>query len=275
MIVSSLSRLSIEAIMPRFAANLSMMFDEVDFLDRFAAAREQGFQAVEFLFPYAYPKADLAQRLKDQGLQQVLINTPAGDWEKGERGLAAQPGRETEFRHTMETALEYAVALNRPRIHVMAGLVPTGADPAIYRAIMVENLAWAADLARKTAVDLLLEPLNPVDFPGYAVDKVPVALDIIAAVGAENLHLQYDLYHAQMRQDRLADTLKDHIAEINHIQIAGVPGRHEPDGMQEIDFNHLFSLMDELGYQGWVGCEYRPRAGTVEGLGWAKPWGIG
>jgi hydroxypyruvate isomerase len=261
--------------MPRLAANLSMMFNEVDFLGRFAAARAQGFTAVEYLFPYSYPKADLAARLKSEGLQQVLFNAPPGDWEKGERGIGGLPDREAEFRDTIETALDYAETLKFRRIHVMAGLIPTGANPAIHRAIFVENLAWAAQLAAKNAVELLLEPLNPIDFPSYLVSNIPIALDMIAAVNAENVGLQYDIYHTQMTQGRLAQTLKDNLAKIRHIQIAGVPGRNEPDESQEINFSHLFSLMDELGYAGWVGCEYRPRGNTIDGLGWAKPWGIG
>ena len=256
--------------MPRFAANLSMMFNEVDFLARFAAARAQGFAAVEYLFPYSHAKADLATRLKDEGLQQVLFNAPPGNWEKGERGMAALPGRQAEFRATIETALDYAAALKCPRIHVMAGLLPAGADPAACRAVMVENLAWAADLARKSGVNLLLEALNPTDFPGYIVNQVAVAVEIIKTVGAPNVKLQYDLYHTQMMQGRLATTLQENRAVIDHIQIAGVPGRHEPDGSQEINYPHLFKLMDEIGYPGWVGCEYRPRAGTVEGLRWLK-----
>ncbi len=261
--------------MPRFAANLSMLFTELDFPGRFAAARARGFAAVEFLFPYAYPRADLAARLNGEGLQQVLINAPPGDWDRGERGIGALPGREAEFRDSIATALDYAAALQCPRIHVMAGLVPAGADPARYRETFAGNLVWAAETAAKSRVELLLEPLNPVDFPGYVLGNVPAALDIIAAVGAANLGLQYDLYHAQMMQGRLAETLVANRAAIRHVQIAGVPGRYEPDGDQEINFPHLFRLLDEIGYAGWVGCEYRPRAGTVAGLGWARDWGIG
>lgn len=261
--------------MPRLAANLTMMFNEVDVLDRIAAARAAGFHAVEYLFPYDLPKAEFAARLKAEGLQQVLINAPPGNWEKGERGLASLPGRKAEFRAAISMALDYAQALDCPQIHVMSGVLPPGSNPATYRAVMVENLVWAAEQARKCAVSLLLEPLNPVDFPGYLVDSVPAALGIISAVGAENVGLQYDLYHAQMMQGRLAQTLKDHFSFIHHIQVAGVPGRNEPDKSQEINLPFLFSLLDELGYAGWVGCEYRPRAGTKAGLAWAKAWGIG
>jgi hydroxypyruvate isomerase len=261
--------------MPRFAANLSMTFTEVDFLDRFSAASRQGFTAVEYLFPYAYPKADLAARLKGEGLQQVLFNAPPGDWARGERGIAALPGREGEFRKALETALDYAEALQCPRLHVMAGLVPAAAQPAAYSETFLRNLAWAAPLAATAGVQLLLEPLNAIDFPGYLVGSVASACDIIGAVGSDNVFLQYDLYHAQMSQGRLAQNFRDHFDRIRHVQIAGVPGRHEPDGSQEINYPFLFSLMDELGYKGWVGCEYRPLAATVDGLAWAAAWGIG
>jgi hydroxypyruvate isomerase len=261
--------------MPRFAANLSMTFNEIDFLDRFAAARVQGFAAVEYLFPYAYPKADLALRLNGEGLQQVLFNAPPGNWEAGERGMAALPGREDEFHRAMETALGYATVLKCPRIHVMAGIVPPGQQAGTYRQVFERNLAWAAPLAKSAGVELLLEPLNPTDFPDYLVGSVAAACDIIAAIGSDNIFLQYDLYHAQMMQGQLAQTTRERFDLIRHMQIAGVPGRNEPDRRQEIDYPFLFSLMDELGYKGWVGCEYRPRVDTVEGLAWASPWGIG
>jgi hydroxypyruvate isomerase len=261
--------------MPRFAANLSMTFTELDFLERFAVARRQGFAAVEYLFPYAYPKMDLAGRLEGEGLQQVLFNAPPGDWEQGERGIAGLPGREAEFRKSLEIALDYAAALKCPRLHVMAGLVPAGKEPRAYRETFLRNLTWAAPLAAAAGVQLLLEPLNPVDFPGYLVGSVASACDIIAASRCDNIFLQYDLYHAQMSQGGLAQAFSDHFDRIRHVQIAGVPGRHEPDAEQEINYPFLFSLMDELGYKGWVGCECRPRAGTIDGLAWAAPWGIG
>ena len=261
--------------MPRFAANLSLTFNELDFLDRFAAARRQGFAAVEYLFPYAYPKRELASRLKNEGLQQVLFNAPPGDWERGERGIAALPGREAEFRKSLEVALDYAAALECPRLHVMAGLVPPGQEAAGYLRTFTQNLSWAAPLAAAAKVQLLLEPLNPIDFPGYLLGGVALACEIIAAIGSDNVSLQYDLYHAQMTQGRLAQTFRDRFDAIRHVQITGVPGRHEPDSNQEIDYPFLFSLMDEVGYEGWVGCEYRPRTGTVDGLAWAAPWGIG
>ena len=261
--------------MPRLAANLSLMFNEIDFLGRFAAARKQGFAAVEFLFPYAFPKAELAARLKGEGLQQVLFNAPPGDFDAGERGFAGVPGREDEFRRSMDVALDYAQALNCPRIHVMAGNVPQGASADAHRATFIANLRAASPLAKQAGVQLMVEALNPTDFAGYLVGSLETALSIIAAVGSDNVFLQYDLYHCQMMRGQLAATMRDKFALIRHMQIAGVPGRNEPDGTQEINYPALFSLMDELGYQGSVGCEYRPRANTVAGLGWAAPWGIG
>ncbi len=261
--------------MPRLAANLSLMFNEIDFLDRFAAARKQGFAAVEFLFPYAFPKAELAQRLKGEGLQQVLFNAPPGDFDAGERGFAGVPGREDEFRRSMDIALDYAQALNCPRIHVMAGNIPQGASADAHRATFIANLQAASPLAKQAGVQLMVEALNPTDFAGYLVGSLETALGIIAAVGSDNVFLQYDLYHCQMMRGQLAATMRDKFALIRHMQIAGVPGRNEPDDTQEINYPALFSLMDELGYQGWVGCEYRPRANTMAGLAWAAPWGIG
>ena len=261
--------------MPRFAANLSMTFNEVDFLDRFAAARRQGFTAVEYLFPYAWPKAELAARLNGEGLQQVLFNAPPGDWDAGERGIAGVPGQQVAFRRTMDTALEYATALKCPRIHVMSGIVPEGASREAHRATLIANLRDVAPLAKQAGVALLLEALNPIDFPGYLVGSIEAACSVIEAADSDNIFLQYDLYHCQMTRGRLALTMREKLGQIRHMQIAGVPGRNEPDASQEINYPALFALMDELGYQGWVGCEYRPRGETVAGLAWAAPWNIG
>jgi hydroxypyruvate isomerase len=254
--------------MPRLAANLSMMFPEHEFLDRFAAARKCGFEAVEFLFPYAFPKKEIAARLAGAGLQQVLFNTAQGDWEKGDRGIGGLPGREAEFREAIEVALDYADALDCPRLHVMAGLTTAGATLETFAA----NLAWAAPLAKQAGVQLMLEPLNPVDFPGYLNGSVDTALKLIAKSGADNVFLQYDAYHLQMTQGRLLQTFRDNQPIIRHVQVAGVPGRNEPDSAQEINFPALFALLDDLGYSGWVSGEYRPRGKTTDGLGWAKPW---
>jgi 2-dehydrotetronate isomerase len=261
--------------MPRLAANLSLMFNEFEFLDRFAAARERGFVAVEYLFPYAWPKVELSARLNGEGLRQVLFNAPPGDVDAGDCGLAGVPGREDEFRRSMELALDYAVALKCPRIHVMAGNVPKGASMEAHRATFIANLQDAAALARQADVQLMVEALNPLDFPGYLIGSLDIALDVVEAVGAANVFLQYDLYHCQMMRGQLAATMREKLGLIGHMQIAGVPGRNEPDASQEINYPMLLSLMDGLGYQGWVGCEYRPRGDTVAGLVWATPWGIG
>jgi 2-dehydrotetronate isomerase len=256
--------------MPRLAANLSMMFNEHDFRERFAAARKCGFEAVEFLFPDDFPKKEIAARLAGAGLEQVLFNVAQGDWDKGERGIGAVRGREGEFREAFEIGLDYATTLDCPRLHVMAGFVAHGADAKTFAA----NLAWAAPLAKQAGVQLLLEPLNGVDFPGYLVGDVKTAREIISASGSDNVFLQYDIYHMQMSQGRLIPTFREHLAAIRHIQIAGVPGRNEPDPDQEINFPALFAEFDRAGYAGWIGCEYRPRAATTAGLGWAASWGI-
>lgn len=261
--------------MTRLAANLSMMFGEVDFLDRFAAAASWGFQAVEYLFPYAYPKEELKARLETHGLQQVLFNAAQGGWDKGERGIGGLPGREDEFRSAIETALAYAKALHCPRLHVMAGIVPPHTHAERCRDVFIDNLRWASEAAATSDVTLLIEPLNPHDFPGYLVGTPDAARTIIDAVGAANLQLQYDLYHAQMTHGRLIETMKVHWPVIGHIQVSGVPGRHEPDDRQEINFPLVFAALDTLGYDGWIGCEYRPRGETAAGLGWAAPYGIG
>ena len=259
---------------PKLAANLSMIFPEVEFLDRFPAAAAVGFRAVEYLFPYAFAKQEIRARLDSWGLEQVLFNAPPGDFENGERGIAGLPGREDEFRKSIELALGYAATLRCPRIHVMAGLVPAGSDPARHRDTFAANLAWASPLAKEAGVALLLEPLNAVDFPGYLVGSIAAAKSIIAASGADNVFLQYDVYHMQMSQGRLAQSFHDHMDAIRHVQIAGVPGRHEPDASQEINFPMLFLYLDSVGYAGWIGCEYRPRVRTEAGLGWAAEFGI-
>jgi len=256
--------------MPRFAANLSMMYPEYEFLDRFAVARKHGFTAIEFLFPYAFPKAEIEARLKGEGLEQVLFNTAQGDWEAGDRGIAGVKGREDDFKRAIEQALDLATTFKTPRLHVMAGLIEKGASADIFAA----NIAWAAPIAKQAGVQLMLEPLNAVDFPGYLNDGIETTLKVIAKSGSDNVFLQYDAYHLQMTQGRLLQTFRDHQPIIRHVQIAGVPGRNEPDSTQEINFPALFALLDQLGYTGWVSGEYRPRGKTADGLGWAAPYGI-
>jgi hydroxypyruvate isomerase len=257
--------------MPRFAANLSMLYTEHDFLDRFAAAARDGFRAVEYLFPYAFEPAALGQRLADHGLQQVLFNAPPGDWDAGERGLACLPGREAEFRDGVLRALDYAAALACPRVHLMAGLAPSGADRAALRATYLANLAWAAAQAAPRGVDVLVEPINTRDIPGFFLNRQNDAHAIVAEVGAPNLKVQMDLYHLQIVEGDVTCKLRQYLptGRVGHLQIAGVPLRHEPDE-GELNHAHLFGVIDELGYDGWIGCEYRPRAGTSAGLGWLR-----
>jgi len=257
--------------MPQFAANLSMMYAEHQFLDRFAAAARDGFAAVEYLFPYAHAASELAQRLKDHGLQQVLFNAPPGQWDAGERGIACLPGRQDEFRRGFEQALHYAQALSCPRIHVMAGVAPADADRAALRATYEGNLAWAAEQAASIGRDVLIEPINTRDIPGFFLNRQDDAHKIVQAVGAPNLKVQMDLYHCQIVEGDVAMKIRQYLptGRVGHFQIASVPERHEPDD-GELDYRYLLRLLDELGYEGWVGCEYRPRDGTQNGLGWLR-----
>ncbi|MFN0185292.1 MAG: 2-oxo-tetronate isomerase [Aquabacterium sp.] len=260
--------------MPRFAANLSMMYTEHAFTDRFAAAAADGFAAVEFLFPYAHPAAELAARLRDQGLTQALFNAPPGDFDRGERGTAILAGRRDEFRRGFETqALPYAQALGCRRVHVMAGLAPAGADRAALRSCYVDNLAWAAAQAAPLGVDVLIEPINTRDIPGYFLNRQDEAHALVAEIGAPNLKVQMDLYHCQIVEGDLSMKIRQYLptGRVGHLQIAGVPQRHEPD-IGELHHPALFALLDELAWNGFVGCEYRPRAGTTAGLGWFQPW---
>jgi 2-dehydrotetronate isomerase len=255
--------------MPRFAANLSMLYTEHAFLDRFAAAAADGFRAVEYLFPYEHPAAELAARLKTHGLQQVLFNAPPGDWAAGERGTACLPGREAEFRSGVQRAIDYARALHCPRIHLMAGLAPPGADRAALRTTYVANLAWATAQARD--IDFLIEPINTRDIPGFFLNRQGHAHEVVVEVGAPNLKVQMDLYHCQIVEGDLAKKIEMYLptGRIGHFQIAGVPERHEPD-VGEINHPYLFALIDRLGWDGFIGCEYRPRAGTSAGLTWMR-----
>lgn len=257
--------------MPRFAANLSMMYTEHDFLDRFAAAAADGFKAVEFLFPYAYAPAEIARRLREQGLTQALFNLPPGDWAGGERGLAALPGREAEFAASVQQALMYAQATGCRRLHVMAGVAPAGADRDAMRRTYVANLRHAAAQFAPHGITALIEPINTRDMPGYFLNFQQQAHDVVAEVGASNLKVQMDLYHCQIMEGDLLMRLKRHGAGVGHLQIAGVPQRHEPD-TGEVNYRWLFDEIDALGYEGYIGCEYRPREGTSAGLGWFAPY---
>jgi len=257
--------------MPKFAANLSMMFGEHDFLDRFQAAAEAGFKGVEYLFPYDYDKADLAERLSTHGLTQVLFNLPAGDWGAGERGLACLPERKGQFQESVGLAIDYAKSLDCKMVHSMAGLAPDGADPLALRQCYLENLRFAAQATKEAGFSLLIEPINNHDIPSYFLNYSAQALETIDEVGADNLFLQYDIYHMQIMEGDLAPTIEANLSRIAHMQLADTPGRHEP-GTGEINYPFLFDHIDRIGYTGWIGCEYKPAGTTAEGLDWFAPY---
>ncbi|WP_243019057.1 2-oxo-tetronate isomerase [Simplicispira sedimenti] len=267
--------------MPQFAANLSLMYTELPFLERFGAAARDGFAGVEYLFPYAHEPALLAAQLRTHGLRQVLFNAPPGGlargamaqaWDQGARGTAALPGREAEFRAGVLEALHYAEQLDCLRIHLMAGCLPEGADPAACRQTYVDNLRWASAQAGACGREVLIEPINPRDMPGYLLQRQDDAHAVLDAVGSPHLKVQMDLYHCQIVEGDLATKLRRYLptGRVGHVQMAGVPERHEPD-QGEVYYPYLFGLIDALGYGGWIGCEYRPRAGTSAGLGWRTP----
>jgi hydroxypyruvate isomerase len=255
--------------MPRFAANLTMMFNEVPFLDRFAAAAAAGFSAVEFLFPYEHPPEAVAAALHDHGLTQALFNLPPGDWAAGDRGMAALPARVTELHQSVETALTYAEATGCTTLHLMAGIADA-ADPAALAAYR-DAVAWTADRLAKAGVTLVLEPINKRDMPGYFLNDFAMAERLINDLALPNLRLQFDIYHHTIMHGDVTMALRRLMPIIGHVQIASVPSRHEPAG-EELNYPFLFEELDRLGYQGFVGCEYRPRAGTEAGLGWFAPY---
>ncbi len=255
--------------MPKFAANLTMMFNEVPFPQRFAAAAKAGFTGVEFLFPYELSPQEVAKLLKDNFLKNALFNMPPGDWAAGERGVASLPGRQEEFRAGVARALEYAFAMGTPTVHAMSGLLPAGADREKHRAVYVDNLRYAAKELASHHLTLVIEPINTRDIPGYFLNTQAEAHAICAEVGEANIKVQMDFYHAQIVEGDLAVTLKKYFAGVGHVQIASVPDRHEPDE-GEVNYPYIFQLLDELGYTGWIGCEYRPRGKTEDGLGWLK-----
>lgn len=266
--------------MPQFAANLSMLYPELDFLDRFEAAARDGFAAVEYLFPYAYDAKDLKARLDANSLKQVLFNAPPGDWDGGERGLACLPGREAEFRDGVKKAVDYALALECPRIHVMGGLVPEGQERESLQSGYIANLQWAAAEAGKADLDVLIEPINTRDIPRFFLNRQDHAHEIVASVGAPNIKVQFDLYHCQIVEGDVAMKIRKYLptGRVGHFQIAGVPQRFEPD-VGEVNYEYLFEVIDEVSaacnWKGWVGCEYKPargaaKNGTSEGLGWLR-----
>jgi len=272
--------------MPRFAANLHYLFSEVPFLDRFEAAARAGFKGVEFQVPYDHPSAELAARLKAHGLAMVLFDAPMGNWDAGDRGLAAVPGREKEFRESLVLVVEYGRALGCETVHTMAGVVGPGQDYQAAERTYVENLRYAAGFLEKYGIAVVIEPINKKlglvkngpnyttqGMHGYFLNHTGHARRILEQVGSRNLFLHLDIYHMQMLEGHLAETLEENIGVTRHFQIAGVPGRHEPT-VGEINYPYLFDLLDSLGYQGWIGCEYRPRGVTSEGLGWGARYGI-
>jgi hydroxypyruvate isomerase len=258
--------------MPKLAANLSMLFNELPFLERFDAAAQAGFRAVEFMFPYAFPVEQIAEALQRNGLQLVLHNLPAGHWESGERGIACHPDRIDEFRSGVEYGLRYASTLKAPQVNCLAGIVPEGVSHAEAEEVFVQNLRYAADAFARQGIRLLVEPINTWDIPGFFLNRSAQAIDLIGRVGSDNLYLQYDVYHMQRTEGELAATIQRHLRRIAHIQIADTPGRHEP-GSGEINYRYLFQHLDAIGYAGWVGCEYKPRDGTVPGLAWRAAHG--
>lgn len=253
--------------MPRFAANLTMLYNEVPFLDRFERAAKSGFKAVEFLFPYAFSVADLKDRLATNKLELVLHNLPAGNWDGGERGIGCLPDRVQEFRDGVALAIEYGSALGAPQINCLAGKAPAGVADEVLRKTFVENLRFAAAALKKAGIRLLIEPINPYDIPGFYLNRTAQALSIIDEVGSDNLFVQYDIYHAQRVEGELIATMQKNLSRIAHIQLADNPGRNEP-GTGEINYDKVFAAIDAMGYAGWIGCEYKPAAGTEAGLGW-------
>lgn len=256
--------------MPRFAANLTMMFNERPFLDRFAAASQAGFTAVEYLFPYDHPAEHVGEMLRAAGLRQALFNLPPGDWDRGERGLAALPERKAEFRASVDTAVRYGREIGTALLHMMAGIADARNQAS--RAAYLDALEFAADAAGAVGIGVVVEPINSRDMPGYFLGDFERAAEIVAEVGRPNVGLQFDIYHRQVMRGDVTTALKAFMPLISHVQVASVPDRHEP-GTGELDDFRILRLLDELGYQGYVGCEYRPRADTVSGVSWLAAFG--
>jgi hydroxypyruvate isomerase len=257
--------------MPKFAANLTMLFNELPFLDRFKAAADAGFRGVEYLFPYDFDKNELAARLKEFGFTQVLHNLPAGNWAGGERGIAILPDRVSEFRESVSKAIDYAGTLGCKQLNCLAGLTPKEGSPDRLRETFVANLDFAAKALKEAGIKLLIEAINTRDIPGFYLTNTKQTMSIIDEVGSDNLFFQYDIYHMQIMEGDLTRTIEANLPRIAHMQLADNPGRHEP-GTGEINYPYLFRKLDEIGYDGWIGCEYKPKAATTEGLGWFAPY---
>ena len=259
--------------MPRLCANLSMMFNEHPFLDRFQAAADAGFKGVEFLFPYEHAATDIKARLDAAGLELVLFNAPPGDWAAGERGTASLPGRQQDFRDGIHQALDYAAVLGNKLVHVMAGIPPATLRPGTAAALYAANLAWAAEQAHAKGITLVIEPINHRDMPGFFLNTMAQGAAIVEAIGRDRLGLQFDVYHCQVTEGDITSRMAALMPVIAHMQIADVPARNEP-GTGEIGWRHVFATMDRLGYSGWVGCEYRPAGATLAGLSWRSEFGV-
>ena len=255
--------------MPRFCANLSMLFTEHDFLERFDAAAKAGFQGVEYLFPYDYDAAAIKAKLEANGLTQVLFNLPAGDWAAGERGIACHPDRIEEFRSGVDRAIQYAKVLGNEQVNCLAGIRPEGVSDKVAEDTLVENLRYAADKLEQAGIRLVMEAINTRDIPGFFLNNTAQALRIRERVGSDNLALQYDIYHMQIMEGDICPTLQANIGAIQHVQLADNPGRHEP-GTGELNYRFIFGFLDQLGYDGWIGCEYKPATTTEAGLHWMK-----
>jgi hydroxypyruvate isomerase len=259
--------------MTKLAANLTMLFNEVPFLERFGAAARAGFGGVEFLFPYAFEAAAIAEQLQQHQLELVLHNLPAGNWEAGERGIACHPNRVDEFRDGVDIAIRYASALGVKQVNCLVGIVPPDVSRAQAQNTLVANLAYAADKLKKAGISLLIEPINTFDIPGFFLSRTSQAAALIGEVGSDNLLIQYDIYHMQRMEGEIAATIKDNLHLIGHVQLADNPGRNEP-GTGEINYRFLFQHLDAIGYRGWIGCEYKPKAATEDGLGWRANHGV-
>ncbi len=257
--------------MPNLAANLTMMYNEIEFLKRFKMASNSGFKGVEYLFPYEFNKQNISEELLGNNLQQILFDLPAGNWDQGDRGVAVDPDRKSEFQDGVYLALEYADILNCSRLTCLAGISPSGNSDSLARSTLIDNLSFAAPILSQKNIKLLIEPINTIDIPGYWLNKTSDAISIIKEIKQENLFLQYDIYHMQIMEGNLAKTIEENLESIGHFQLADNPGRNEP-GTGEINYNYLLKHIDNLGYKGWIGCEYKPISDTLEGLEWAKPY---
>jgi hydroxypyruvate isomerase len=257
--------------MPKFAANLTMLFNELPFLDRFEAAAKAGFKGVEYLFPYDFDKEELTARLDQFGLTQVLHNLPAGNWGAGERGIAIFADRVQEFRDGVSRAIDYATTLGCKQVNCLAGVAPKDADPKSLNETFIANLAYAAGALKDAGIKLLIEPINTRDIPGFFLNYTKQAVELIEVTGSDNLFVQYDIYHMQIMEGDLARTIEANLPRIAHIQLADNPGRNEP-GTGEINYPYLFKKLDAIGYDGWIGCEYKPAGTTTDGLGWFAPY---